>query len=158
VARRCWHIACTITCIDGIDAMLTRQLLGLVTFATFAASASAQPLYRCQDGARVTYSDRPCVAGAARQLSTDAGPPIAEQAAAVVRLKQDIADFDVRWSARAAAAQSASGVAGKGAGSKLAGDVARDTDSRCEPPAVASTTQVGTGAGRLVQANASRRD
>lgn len=138
--------------------MFTRQLLGLVTFATFAASASAQTLYRCQDGTRVTYSDRACVAGATRQLSTDAGPPIAEQAAAVVRLKQDIANFDVRWTARVAAAQSASGVARKGAGSKLAGAAVGDTDGRCEPGTVASTTQVGAGAGRLIQANAVRRD
>jgi hypothetical protein len=158
VARRSWHIACTITCIDGIDAMLTRQLLGLVTFATFAASVSAQTLYRCQDGARVTYSDRACIAGAARQLPADAGPPIAEQAAAVVRLKQDIADFDVRWAARVAAAQSASAVARKGAGAKLGGGTVGDTDGRCEPGAVASTTPVGAGPGRLIQANAARRD
>jgi hypothetical protein len=138
--------------------MSTRQFVGLITFATLAASTSAQTLYRCQDGARVTYSDRACVSGAARQLPPSAGPPIAEQAAAVARLRQDVADFDVRWTARVAAAQSASGAAGKGAGSKLAGDAARDTDSRCEPRTVASTPQAGTGAGSLVQANASRRD
>lgn len=138
--------------------MLTRQLPCLVIFATFAAAASAQTLYRCQDGARVTYSDRPCVTGAARQLPPDAGPPIAEQTAAVARLKQDVADFDVRWTARVAAAQSASSAARKGAGQKPTGDAARGADNRCEPGTVTSTPLVGTSAGRLVQANASRRD
>lgn len=138
--------------------MLTRQLPCLVIFATFAASTSAQTLYRCQDGARVTYSDRACVTGAARQLPPDAGPPSAEQAAAVVRLKQDVADFDVRWTARVAAAQPASGTAKNSAGSKLTGGATSDTDSRCEPRAVAATARIGTGAGSLIQANVSRRD
>jgi hypothetical protein len=138
--------------------MFTRQLLGLAIFAAFAASSSAQTLYRCQDGTRVTYSDRVCVAGATRQLPPDAGPPVAEQTAAVARLKQDVADFDARWTARVAAVQSASSAGRKNAGSKLAGDAAHDTDSRCEPRAVASTTPVGTGASRLIQANAVRRD
>ena len=138
--------------------MLTRQLPCLVIFATFAASTSAQTLYRCQDGARVTYSDRACVTGAARQLPPDAGPPIAEQTAAVARLKQDVADFDVRWTARVAAAQSARSAPKKSAGSKPTGDAAGDTDGRCEPGAVASTTPVGAGAGRLIQTNAARRD
>jgi len=138
--------------------MFTRQLLGLVIFATFAAASSAQTLYRCQEGARVTYSDRPCVAGATRQLPPNAGPPIDEQAAAVVRLKQDIADFDVRWTARVAAAQSARGAPRKSADSTPAGGTAHDTDNRCEPRAVAAPLQVGTGAGRLVQANAARHD
>lgn len=138
--------------------MLTRQLPCLVIFATFAAAASAQTLYRCQDGARVTYSDRACVAGAARQLPPDAGPPIAEQTAAVARLKQDVADFDVRWSARVAAAQSARSAPKKSADSKPTGDAARDTDSRCEPGTVTSTPLIGTGAGSLVQTNVPRRD
>jgi hypothetical protein len=138
--------------------MKPRHCLCLVTFAKYAAASSAQTLYRCQDGARVTYSDRACASGATRQLPQEAGPPIVEQAAAVVRLKQDIADFDVRWQARGAAAQSASGTARKSAGSKVAGDTANDTDSRCEPRTAASTTPVGTGAGRLIQANAVRRD
>lgn len=137
--------------------MFTRQLLGLVIFATFAAASSAQTLYRCQEGARVTYSDRPCVAGATRQLPPNAGPPIDEQAAAVVRLKQDIADFDVRWAARFAAAQRAGGTTKKYGGSNLAGVATGDTDSRCEPRGVESTPQMGTGAGSLFQANAYRR-
>ena len=153
-----WHIACTSTCIDGNDTMFTRQRLCLIIFATFAASSSAQSLYRCQDGARVTYSDRACVSGATRQLPPDAGPPIAEQTAAVARLKQDIADFDVRWTARVAAVQSARGAARKSTDSTPAGAAAHDTDNRCEPRAVAAPLQVGTGAGRLVQANAARHD
>jgi len=157
VERLSWHIDCTTTCIDGNDTMFTRQFLGLVMFATFAASSSAQSLYRCQDGARVTYSDRACVSGATREFVPNAGPPIAEQTAAVVRLRQDIADFDVRWTARVAPAQSAGGVVRKNAGSNLAGDAARDTDSRCEPRAVESTPRISTGAGRLLQANASGR-
>ena len=157
VERLSWHIDCTSTCIDGNDNMFTRQFLGLVMFATFAASSSAQSLYRCQDGTRVTYSDRACVSGATRQFVPTAGPPIAEQTAAVVRLRQDIAEFDVRWTARIAAAQSAGGAAKKNPGSNLAGVAARDTDSRCEPRGVESMPQIGRGAGSLVQANASRR-
>jgi hypothetical protein len=142
---------------DRNDAMFTRQLLCLVIFATFAASSTAQSLYRCQDGARVTYSDRACVSGATRQLAPDAGPPVGEQAAAVARLRQDIAEFDVRWAVRLAAAQRAGGTTKKEAGSNRSGVAARDADSRCEPRGVETTPQSGAGAGSLVQANANRR-
>lgn len=48
--------------------------------------AFAQTLYRCQEGAKVTYSDRSCSAGTVKRISADGGPTIEEREAARARL------------------------------------------------------------------------
>lgn len=61
-------------------------LLGVVA----ASSAQADPVYRCQIGGKVSYSDRPCAAGDERRIRTDGGPSYEEMARARDRLNREI--------------------------------------------------------------------
>jgi hypothetical protein len=64
-------------------------LFGMLLLTTFT-TASGQTLYRCQDGKKVTYSDRPCVGGVEKRVSSDDSPTAEERAAARARLQQQI--------------------------------------------------------------------
>src|SRR4030095_15887262 len=74
--------------------------LSLAVCLFMALPVHAQTLYRCQDGQKVTYADRPCVAGAEKQIPVD-GRPSAEEARAAKarqqrRLEQEQAQRLVR--------------------------------------------------------------
>ena len=47
----------------------------------FAANAQAQTMFRCQDGNRTVYSDRPCWSGTEVKRMTPAGGPTPEDVA-----------------------------------------------------------------------------
>lgn len=53
-----------------------------------SSTAAAQTMYRCQDGAKVIYSDRPCMAGVeVKRLAPGGGPPREEVEKARMKAK-----------------------------------------------------------------------
>jgi len=65
-------------------------LLHVALLGLGSGAAHAQSVYRCESGGKVSYSDRPCSAGAERRVNVDGGPSREEQAAARVRLQQKL--------------------------------------------------------------------
>lgn len=74
----------------------------MVLLTLLPALATAQTIYRCQDGNKVTYSDRPCPTGAEKRINTDGGPSPDDVAAARARLQRDL---EIRAAADAAERQ-----------------------------------------------------
>jgi Domain of unknown function (DUF4124) len=62
----------------------------LAIMIAICAPAYAQTLYRCQAGAEVTYSDRPCVTGSQSRVSAGAKPPDEVIASSRAQLDQQI--------------------------------------------------------------------
>ena len=92
------------------------HLLVVALFA-FAASASAQTIYRCDLAGSVTYTNRPCSQGIAKRIELDANPPAEAVKMAAARLQVAVADFNARYlvdvsgeGSRASEKQSAQGV------------------------------------------------
>jgi hypothetical protein len=139
--------------------MRVRLDFAAVLLAAFATSASAQALYRCQEGGRVTYSDRACTAGSVTPVPVDVGPSTEEQAAAAARLRQDVADFQARWAATQGGRSAPQGASRKSAaqGGSGVNAVAVAADGRCEPRMIGAVPQSPAAAGGLYVSSASRR-
>lgn len=63
--------------------------IGAMLLTTWT-TASGQTLYRCQEGKKISYSDRPCAGGAEKRISADGAPTAEERAAARARLQQQV--------------------------------------------------------------------
>jgi hypothetical protein len=67
-----------------------KRLSVLAAMIAVCAPAYAQTIYRCQAGAEVLYSDRPCVTGSQSRISAGAKPPDEVIAASRAQLDQQI--------------------------------------------------------------------
>jgi hypothetical protein len=67
-----------------------RQTLLLILIGTLPVLANADAVYRCQDGGKVSYSDRPCANGQERRIRTDSGPTDEDLARARARIDREI--------------------------------------------------------------------
>lgn len=67
-----------------------RQTLLLILIGTLPVLANADAVYRCQDGGKVAYSDRPCANGQERRIRTDSGPTDEDLARARARIDREI--------------------------------------------------------------------
>lgn len=67
------------------------RLLGMTTaLLLLSSTAAAQTMYRCQDGAKVIYSDRPCLTGVeVKRLARDGGPSAEEREKARMKSKAE---------------------------------------------------------------------
>lgn len=133
-----------------------RNLLVAIA-ATFAASASAQALYRCDDGGRVTYTNRACATGAVRHIQPEAGPPAEEQRLAAARLQEAIAEFNARHAANTPGALSPQLATAKG-GPPRAASAPPDSARWCETRRGESESGVPFGAGANVLVSVPRRN
>lgn len=73
--------------------LLVTALLG------FATCASAQSIFRCDEGGRVTYTNRSCERGMAARIEIAAAPPPDTVKIAAARLQAAVAEFDTRHAA-----------------------------------------------------------
>jgi len=74
---------------------MTAHLLVAALFG-FAVSASAQTIYRCDTAGNVTYTNRPCAQGSAKQIELDATRPAESVKLAAARLQEAVAHFNAR--------------------------------------------------------------
>ena len=74
---------------------MTAHLLVAALFG-FAASASAQTIYRCDTAGSVTYTNRLCAQGSAKRIELDANPPAESVKLAAARLQEAVAHFNAR--------------------------------------------------------------
>jgi len=83
-----------------------RNVLAMVLLGT-ACTASAQTMYRCQDGDRTVYSDKPCWSGVeVKRMLPSGGQTPEDRARAQMRLQ---AERDKEISAQRAAKDTRSG-------------------------------------------------
>lgn len=69
---------------------MLRSSAALALIAATVCAATAQPMYRCSDGGKTTYSDRPCVSGnEVKRIAADGGPTPDDVARARMRAQND---------------------------------------------------------------------
>lgn len=79
------------------------RLLGiLMAAAVLAPVASAQTMFRCDDGGKTVYQDRPCLAGTEKRMTASGGPTAEDIGRARMRDRQKA---DEQERARIAAAK-----------------------------------------------------
>jgi len=133
-----------------------RNLL-VVIAAAYAASASGQTLYRCDDGGRVTYTDRACATGAVRHIQPEAGSPAEERRLAAARLREAIAEFNARHAVNAPGALSPQLATAQG-GPPRGASAPPDSAPWCETRRGESESTVPVGAVANVLVSTPRRN
>ena len=110
--------------------MHARILLHILLVAMASPPAMGEMLYRCEQGGHVTYGDRMCASGIETRVQPAAVPSVHEQKVAVARLRQELAEFETRWTTRVATNSAAHGTEA-GARPLATGAEAGDRETYC---------------------------